>query len=380
MKIIHIITGLNNGGAEAVLHRLCKYDKVNENIVVSMMNMGKYGSLLTKENVEVYTLDMPIGKLTFSGILKLYKLLRLEKPDVVQTWMYHANLIGGIVAKIAGVKKIVWGIHHSSLDKKHNKSSTILIAKISAKLSRFVPSDIVFCAEKSYQVHENIGYKCKSMQVIPNGYELDKFYPKIENVEKLKIDLKLSDVKNIIGFVARFNELKDHDNLIQALKIVNQQENVKCLLIGADMVESNSALMEIINKYNVAENILLLGERTDISDIMNLLDIHILSSYSEAFPNVLCEAMACGTPCVTTDVGDSGFIVNNTGWVVPVKNSVELSKAILSAIEEKNENFEKFKKRQVNSREWIVDNFSISKMIDNYINIWSNKKENDVNK
>ncbi len=373
-KIVHIITGLNNGGAEAVLYRLCKYDRMNEHIVISMMDNGKYGDLLKAENIEVHTLDMPIGKLTLSGIFKLYKLIRLKKPNVVQTWMYHANLIGGIIAKIARVKKIIWGIHHSSLDKKANKRSTILIAKFSAKLSRFIPSDIVYCAEKSYQVHSDIGYKCKSMQVVANGYELDKFYPNKKNIENLTNNLNLNFTKNIIGFVARFDELKDHDNLFQALKLLKQKVDFKCLLIGANMFETNNELIKLIRKYDLMENILLLGERSDIANLMNLLDIHILSSHSEAFPNVLCEAMACGTPCITTDVGDAGFIVKSTGWIVPIRNPIELSNGILSAINEKNENSEKFSKRQLQSRERIVNNFSMETMIEKYKNIWDTTK------
>ena len=103
MKIIHVITGLNNGGAEAILYRLCKYDKSNKHTVVSMMDSGKYGELLRNENIDVYTLNMSAGKLTFNGIINLYKIIKKFKPNVVQTWMYHANLLGGIVAKIAGI-------------------------------------------------------------------------------------------------------------------------------------------------------------------------------------------------------------------------------------------------------------------------------------
>jgi glycosyltransferase involved in cell wall biosynthesis len=372
MRIIHIITGLNNGGAEAILYRLCKYNKSNEHIVISMMDKGKYGQLLENENIKVYTLGMPTGKLTFRGIVNLYKLINKFNPDIVQTWMYHANLIGGIIAKFSGIKKIVWGIHHSSLDETHNKKSTIFIAKILGKISNIVPTNIIFCAEKSYEVHKSIGYKCKNMKVVANGYELDKFYPNDENVKNLKNQFELNNTKNIIGLVARFDELKDHNNLLHSLQLVKKSAiDFKCLLIGANILNTNVELINMINKYDLIKNIVLLGERNDIPNIMNLLDIHVLSSYSEAFPNVLCEAMACGIPCITTDVGDASFIVSNTGFVVPVKDPESMSEKIIKILHEKENDTIGWENRKLKVRERIVENFSIEKMIKNYEMIWN---------
>ena len=107
MKILHIITGLNDGGAEAVLYRLCKFDSAHKHIVVSLMVEGKYGPLLKELGVKLYCLNMPAGRIRFSGMIKLFKLLRQHKPDVIQTWMYHADLIGGVVGRLAGIKNIV---------------------------------------------------------------------------------------------------------------------------------------------------------------------------------------------------------------------------------------------------------------------------------
>lgn len=373
MKIVHVITGLNNGGAEAVLYRLCKYDKNNKHIVISMMDNGKYGELLKNENINVYTLDMPAGKLTFNGIINLYKIIKKLKPNVVQTWMYHANLIGGIVAKIAGIKKIVWGVRHSNLDKTHNKKSTILIAKILGKISNKVPTDIIFCAEKSYEVHNSIGYKCKNMKVVSNGYELNKFYPNNRVIQNLKNEFELNDTKNIIGFVARFNELKDHDNLLHSLQLVKKNEiDFKCILVGTNMINTNRELINMIKKYDLFEHIILLGERSDIPDIMNLLDIHVLSSCSEAFPNVLCEAMACGTPCVTTDVGDASFIIGDTGYIVPIKDPTLMAQKIIEMLYEKENNILVWENRKSKCNKRIVENFSIEKMIENYQVVWNN--------
>ena len=128
----------------------------------------------------------------------------------------------------------------------------------------------------------------------------------------------------------------------------------------------------MIEKYDLFENIILLGERNDIPDIMNLLDIHILSSYSEAFPNVLCEAMACGTPCITTDVGDAAFIIGDTGYVVPIKDPISMSKKIIEMLYEKENNILAWENRKSKCKERIVKNFSIEKMIQNYQIVWNN--------
>ena len=143
MKVLHVITGLNDGGAEAVLYHLCTHDRSYNYTVVSLMDEGKYGPLLENYNLDVHYLNMPAGKITFSGLYQLFKLINKLKPDVVQTWMYHADLIGGVVARLAGASNVVWGLHHTVLVKKESKRSTILVAKINALLSKFIPKKIL---------------------------------------------------------------------------------------------------------------------------------------------------------------------------------------------------------------------------------------------
>lgn len=372
MKILHIITGLSNGGAEGVLYRLCKYDGQAEHIVVSMMDEGKYGRLLKKEGINVHYLNLPAGKVTFSALSKLYRLIRMLKPDVVQTWMYHADLIGGVVAKLAGVKKVFWNVRHTTLESGKSKRSTILIAKLCAKLSGFIPEQIIYCAHEAQAIHKNLGYKKGKAKVIGNGYDLALFDQNVQFREMILNEFSISNKEVLLGMVGRYDPQKDHSNLISALGIVKQKGfEFKLLLIGKQLDDSNDELLEQINSESVSDNIRLLGQRTDIPSVMNALDIHVLSSsFGEAFPNVLAEAMACGTPCVTTDIGDAALIVGNTGWVVPPKDMQALANAIMQAIKEKQENHLAWLNRQKECRERIVDNFSIEKMIDAYHRVW----------
>ena len=159
MQVLHIITSLGDGGAEALLYRMCRFDKEHNHIVISIMDEQKYGPLLNEIGVVVHTLNFPKGKIKISGFFKLYRLIKQIKPDVVQTWLDHADMIGGIVARLAGIKNIVWGVHHTALVKGESKLSTIFISKINIFLSYFIPKKIIYCAQESKKAQEKIGYK-----------------------------------------------------------------------------------------------------------------------------------------------------------------------------------------------------------------------------
>ena len=372
--IIHLIVGLNDGGAEAVLFRLCAIDRKNTHIVISMMDEGKYGSLLKDAGVKVYTLNMPRGKFTWSGIKKLWYLVRLIKPEVMQTWMYHANLIGGIIGKFAGVKRICWGIHHVNLDAEHNSFSTISIARLSALFSMWIPDIIISCSIKATKVHKKLGYKKKIFKTIANGYDLKKFQFDVKSRKRLRAEWNIPNNKVLFGMVARFHSQKDHKNLLSALSILKNKSNAwHCMLIGNGINSDNALLLEWIQENNLEQYITLLGQRTDIADIMNAIDIHLLSSLGEGFPNVLSEAMACRTPCITTDVGDAAFIVGDTGWVVKRQNSSMLADAILDALCTMNNKI-KWLSRCLACQKQIEDNFTQEQMLEKYQSCWTSAK------
>jgi len=369
-NIVHIITGLNNGGAEAVLYRLVTHNFANQHTVISLMGMGKYGPMLREQGIKVVCLNMSRGSLTISGVIKLWCVLRNLKPDVVQTWMYHADLVGGVVARLAGIKSVFWNVRHTNLVLGESSWATILVAKYCARLSSFVPRKIIFCAEKAVQVHSNLGYKKEKVVVIGNGYRLDLFMPSLEAGLRVKDELGL-EVAPVLGMVGRFDALKDHENLLDALGALKRKGiDFKCLLVGSDINYENRQITAWIERNNLAENVLLLGQRSDIPAVMNALDLHVLSSRSEAFPNVVAEAMACGTPCVTTDVGDASLIVGDTGWVVPAQDSQLLANAIEAALAERKNKPIEWGYRRFSCRERIKDNFSLDVMVEKYIAAW----------
>tara|TARA_Y100001970_G_C14171213_1_gene824287 strand:- start:539 stop:1678 length:1140 start_codon:yes stop_codon:yes gene_type:complete len=368
MKILHIITGLGDGGAELTLYKICKYDKSNKHIVISLKDKGKYFSLLNKLGIEVYCLNM-----NFFSIYKLFFLIKkinILKPNIVQTWLVHADFLGGIAARLAGIKNIVWNVRYSNIEIKKSKLSTILIIRILSRLSYIIPLSIIIVSKRAKKIYEKKGYDKKKLKFIPNGYNLSTF--KISKVKKNDFYKKINLKKKIplIGCVARYDPQKDHLNLLNALSIIRSKNlNFFCIFVGSNINQDNIDLVSKIKKLNLTSYVKLLGRNDNIPQLMNGLDLHVLSSsYGEGFPNVIAEAMACGTPCITTDVGDAGFIVGKIGWVVPPKNPIKLSKAIEKALYEIGGI--KWDKRCIKARLKIKEKFSINKMLKSYNKVW----------
>lgn len=369
-SILHIITGLNDGGAEAVLYRLCTSDRARRHHVVSLMDRGKYGPMLEAAGIPVSAIGLPRGKVTLAGFRRLRRMIAELRPEAVQTWMYHADLVGGLAARLAGVRNVVWGIHHTTLDPQHSRRSTILVAKACALLSRRVPRRIVCCAERSRQVHAGLGYEADRMRVIPNGYDLSVFRPDPGLGADLRRELGLAADAPVIGFVARFDPLKDHRTLLHALALLRPRGLAPtCLLVGDGLAPENGPLAEMIAATVPGDQIRLLGRRRDIPAVMNALDLHVMSSSSEAFPNVLAEAMACGTPCVSTDVGDAAAIVGATGRIVPPCDPAALAEAIAEMLAARDS--PDWPRRCAAARTHVAENFSLARMVEAYHGVWN---------
>ena len=280
----------------------------------------------------------------------------------------HADLVGSIAARLAGIKKIVWNVRYSKIYITKSKLTTILIIQLLSKLSHVIPEFVVIVSKKAKKIYETKGYDKSKLKFIPNGYDLSilKFdkHQKIDFQKKMKIKKKIP----LIGYVARYDPLKDHLNLLEALSLIRSKSiNFTCILVGTN-INKSKVLINQINKLKLYNHISLLGPTKNISKIMTSIDIHVQRSSSEGFPNVVAEAMACKTPCIVTNVGDSSFIVGKTGWVVPANDPTRLAKAIeLTFHELRSKNWIK---RCNMARARIKSEFSIGKMIDSYNKIW----------
>jgi len=374
MRVLHIITGLTQGGAESALFRLItsKYNNPSvTHIVISMVDFGVYGKRMQDKNIEVYMLNMPRGIPSLKGLRKLWSLIRNIRPDIIQTWMYHSDLIGGVIARLAGYNNVVWGIVNFNLDPSVAGRSTRWTAKLCALLSDIIPRRIISCSQKAITSHQEIGYSKKKFVNIPLGYDLAEFYYDGIAAAALRKAWGITDGTPVIGCVARWDHQKDHQNLLRAFGMISSEfPEVVCVLVGPWMDDQNEDLVALVNKINGAENKIILAGRVDsIPNAMSALDLHILPSLGEAFPNVVAEAMACETPCIVTDVGDAAAIVNNTGWVVPPANSAALADKLRVALRNMYVK-EDWQQRSIACRKRIEENYSMQRMIRSYKDLW----------
>ena len=370
MLVMHIISNLRAGGAETSLFQLAKSNTDDRQIVVSMQDHGVFGQRLEAAGIEVCTLGMRPGGLTVSGIRKLFKLIRSKQPDVIQTWMYHADLVGGLVARVALNNRVCWGIHHSNLERKANPTALLAVVKCCAITSWFVPKKIISCSEKSMQVHQESMYRKGIFTVVPNGYDLQKFVFDQHARDTFRASIN-AESEIVLGMVGRWHPQKDHQNLIDAVAIYNSRasKTVRCVLVGDGLDESNSELMDALQASEIRDSFVLMGKTDDVPSVMSGIDLHVLSSRGEAFPNVVAEAMACQTPCVVTDVGDAALIVGETGWVAQAESAEALADQIANAIQATQQPAD-WQKRQAACRARIVDGYEIGHIVRQYQQVW----------
>ena len=368
--ILHIITGLGDGGAEGVLYRLCKHDREHRHAVISLMDGGKYEAPLLELGIPVHSLGLGRGRVSLGAVWRLAKLIRHYKPDVVQTWLYHADLIGGTLARMLRVPRVSWGIRHGELPAGKTKRSTVTVARLCARLSRVVPDAIVSCSAGAKAIHADLGYDPTIFHVIPNGYEVDNLAPDAEARKAFRAELGVSEDMPLLGMVSRFSPQKDHPNLFRALsQLALQGRPFEVALVGTGLSPDNAELMQLAAELRLAERIHWLGRRNDIAKVMNGLDIHVLSSASEGFPNVVAEAMLCGTPCVVTDVGDAAPMVGQTGWVAPPSDSTALASATAQALDTMRDGSE-WERRKAAARARVVSQYGIDAMVAAYHRVW----------
>ncbi len=305
-----------------------------ESRVLSLTSLGAVGPLMQERGVRVDALGLSRGIPDPRALFRVARCLRAWKPDLIHTWMYHADLIGGLSARIAWPAPVVWCVRHGHPDSSTDKLTTIATARACSLLSRILPRKIIFCSEESRRNHQRLGYAGDRATVIPNGFNIDEFRPRPEERARLRVELDLPPETEIIGCVARFDPIKDHPTLLRAARILlMSRPGARMLLCGRDVTWENARLVSWLREAGLARSFVLMGQRRDVSRILPALDLVTLSSVIEGFPNVIGEAMAAGIPCVVTDVGDSAYLLGDTGRVVPPRQPEALAAAWLSLLE-----------------------------------------------
>lgn len=332
MRIAHVITGLEVGGAEVMLHKLlgAMDPELFEPLVISLIPPGPMGERIRALGVRVETLGMARGLPNPRALVRLVRELRAFRPALVQTWMYHADLLGALAMPWVGQPRLVWNIRQSDLDPRHTRLGTRVAARLCAGLSHLAPERIVCCSERARTVHLGLGYRAAPMTVIPNGFDLRRFSPDPVARAELRSGLGIGPGTPLLGLVARFDPQKDLKTFLEAAAVVYAaRPDCRFLLCGQGMDGANRELGAWIAETGIGDSLHLLGLRLDVPRVFAALDLLVSSSaYGEGFPNVVGEAMACGCPCCVTDVGDSALIVADTGLSVPPRDPQALATAL----------------------------------------------------
>ncbi len=332
IRVAHIITGLDTGGAERMLLKLLTHtDRDRFDVrVYSLIPPGLGGAPIEALGVPLETLGMRRDVPNPLAVFQLAGKLRRYRPDIVQTWMYHADLVGGVAAKLSAVgAPVVWNIRHSTFDPDQTRRRTTYVARLCAVASHWLPHTIVCCSIAAQRVHAALGYDASKIRLIPNGFDLSQFRPDSGARREIRDQLGLDATTPVIGRVGRFDPQKDHRGFVQAAAHLHRRRpDVHFVLCGLDIDANNAALTGWIRDAGLADVCHLLGYRRDAYRVLAAFDIAASSSsYGEAFPNVLAEAMACEVPCVATDVGDSAYIVGDAGTIVPPRDPIALADA-----------------------------------------------------
>jgi len=370
IRLMHVITGLRRGGAEMMLYKLLLATDRSRfsSSVVSLTDEGNVGGMIRALGVPVTALGMSPRFPNPAVVLRLATLLRGGGIQAVQCWMYHADLVGGLAAWLGGVP-VIWGIRQSNFDMMSSKRSTVRIMKWCARLSARVPSKIVACSQTARRLHQGYGYSEGKMVVIPNGFQTDVFMPDEQAGGEVRRQLGIPEDAAVVGVVGRFDPQKDHQSFITAAgELARRVDLVYFLFCGDGLRADNRQLAGWIAGQGIEDRCKLLGRRDDLHRIYCAMDIMVSSSaYGEGFPNVIGEAMSCGVPCVVTDVGDSALMVGDTGRVVPPRDAVGLSTALLDLLGLPAE-----KRRELGAaaRRRIVEHYDLPSVADRYMALY----------
>lgn len=332
MRVLHVITGLSLGGAESMLLKLASRLHtigVDQN-VVSLMSGGELASEFARIGVPVSSLGMRRGVPSLIALRDLRRAVCAYRPQVVHGWMYHANILASMTTPASA--SVIWGIRQTLYDAKKERLNTRLVIAYGALAARKAKA-VVYNSALSARQHEQRGYPSARSLVIPNGFDLDAFWPDSKARSSVREELGLRPDAIVFGHVARFHPMKNHEGLITSFACVAKANPHAVLVMAGDNVNDyNRTLGEVVLKHRLVGRIRMIGKRRDVAKLMNGFDVYVsASSWGEGFPNVLGEALACGVPCIATDIGDSRDIVAEHGWLVDAGNSDQLSQAMLDA-------------------------------------------------
>lgn len=366
LGVTHVITGLERGGAETLLVRALESIPEGEvaSDVISLTGRGVYADAIEALGFEVRHLGM-------HSIPRPWELRRLRKelaerdPDLIQTWLLHANVIAGLPAARLGLP-VVWGVHVSEIEKSRFGARAALVGRAERRLSATVPDLIIACSQRSEEAMLAAGYRADRIVTIPNGFDLDRFSPDRSARDEVRRDLGIDNSAQVVGHVARLHPLKDHRAMLEAAGRALERVPEAIFVLCGEGVEPGAPEIADVAK-RLGDRARLLGDRSDVARIYAACDLFVSSSLSEALPLAVGEAMASGVPVVATDVGDSAELVGDTGMIVPPGSPSELATAIVASLDLPSERLDE---QGAAARRRIHEHYRLDLMAGRYVEAW----------
>lgn len=369
IRVAHVINGLGTGGAEVMLANLLERTdrKQFDPVVIALSDLaGPVAARIGGLGVRSIHLGMSRLPGPFS-FLRLQRAVRSIEPDVLQGWMYHGNL-AALAAAGASRRRVpvLWNIRASNADLSLEKTTTAAVIRLSALLSGR-PVRIISNSTASARLHgRDLGFRTDRWEIIPNGFDTARFAPSGDARREIRAEAGVGGETLLIGLIGRYHEVKDHSGFLRAAALLAAPA-VLFFMAGKGVDRDNRHLARDIQALGLEGRVRLLGERTDMPRLAAALDIATCSSSSEGFPAAIGEAMSAGVPAVVTDVGDAGWLVSDTGIVVPPRRPEMLAAAwreLIAAGPEKRQALGAAARRR------IEQHFTIESVVDRYENLY----------
>jgi glycosyltransferase involved in cell wall biosynthesis len=369
IRVAHLITDLSTGGAQRMLQRLL--DNLEpaefENHVICLSHDKTLMAAIEAAGTPVHAIEMAPALPSPAAAWRLYGVLRRLRPDILQTWLYHSDLLGLAFGRLAGVPRIVWNIRCADTDEMYRSGRNAMVLRLLTRLSRR-PDAVIANSHAGREVHEYLGYCAKLWRVLPNGFDTARFKPDAAAHDALCRALSLPGDSQLVGLVGRFDPLKDHATFLGAAAICAiEKANAHFVLVGNGIDNRNEPLVALIRSLDLEQRVHLLGERDDVAAVTAGLDVATCSSIGEGFPNVIGEAMACGVPVVATEVGDSARLLGEAGVLVAPADPKAFAEALLGLLDDTDA-----ARRAMGTlgRRRIEREYSISRIADEYQHLY----------
>ena len=363
-KLLFIITALGTGGAEMMLTQLITHlnPRRFSASVISLTEGGKYATILTDAGIPVHTLGMIAGKPSLRSLLRLRSLTRQISPGLIIGWMYHGNLAATLASWIGRHVPVLWNVRQSLYSLALEKRGSAMVIRSLAALG-FNPRQVLFNSQISARQHEAIGYPARKTLIVPNGFNTDAFRPDPAARQSVREELKLADDTPLIGRFGRNSAMKDYPAFIAAMTHLEKTHPQARAIIAGTGTE------ELQTGSPLPSNTLVLGERTDLPRLTAALDIACSSSaFGEGFPNVVAEAMSCAVPCVVTDVGDSAWLLDQGGRVVPPHDPAALAQSLADLLDLSPQDREALGQQ---GRQRILTDFSLPSVVHQFESLFA---------